>query len=733
MRTVPSCLCTNQVPSIDDRPHNAFGKMLAPPQLAPRAMNAAHHRPSDPDKQWVEYSSPQRGCFVEATQDGNQGENNCTSLPVQTAHYALSHDLALTRAAVKIVFPTFYFVVFLLMLFVHIPPLSLYKQSNALYSSLASSGESTVTSESPVLFFNIQAIGDVWSWLELTLVPTLFVTEGDNGTALPAEFRGRIATHNRILGAVRFTVVNAATVSCDNQAFIHDIYPTCYDRDVVSERDDLVSSEASATEAVSYFEGLKDGGEWINRSTVSLHIDIVTYNGELEAFAMTTLWIDFQEGGVVEPSASTISAKSTAYGSAKPYVMDGLVVFCFLLDLGRQLSDLWRKRVSLKEHLMDFWSCVDHASSTLVVAFYIIWATVVKAIQHPNFQAGIDKLGVEVKLNEDTVSVLNGIISTLERVGHLTVALRLIATVTILFLGTRILGRFRFDPRLNVLSQTIAHSLYKFGTFLIVCSVVLVTFALSGHIVFGDRAAEFSTVRAALQSCVNILFGNFDYAAIDGLYVPVCIVYYWGYIIIVSMILLNMMLAIVLDTYEEVSQEAFNKKAETAPPLPRIFYIVFYNAVLWLHDLHRGSCRYSWCGTKRTSRSSLDLAREEVVFWGRARMDVLEAALAVALKQGRGSLILESSSIQTLFAPGVLRIGEAEDTVADLRCCAARYVSEEEEATREPETHMSRTVAVPVMDLEWQWQASMVAEVEELSHRIAVLNNKLDLVMLRSR
>lgn len=182
-----------------------------------------------------------------------------------------------------------------------------------------------------------------------------------------------------------------------------------------------------------------------------------------------------------------------------------------------------------------------------------------------------------------------GAISTLKDIAHLTVVLRLIATATILLLGIRIIGRFHFHPRLHILSQTIPGSLTRFGAFFIVSITVVIMFSMAGHVIFGDRSKEFSTVVNALKSCVNILFGIFDYSIIDGIGEPVSIIYYWAFTIIATLILLNLMLAIVLDTYEQVSEEAFKESAVTS--LWRMSCIVVYDVLLWLSNLPRGLSR----------------------------------------------------------------------------------------------------------------------------------------------
>lgn len=286
---------------------------------------------------------------------GLEREEETRSIPASDALHALRHDRALTCAMLRVPFPMFYFVVFVFAVFAHIPSSGLYRQSNALYTTFASSGDTTVTSDSPITFSNIATASDVFDWLELTFAPSVFVTQDYNDEDLPEAEWERVATYNQVLGAVRLEVISSAEESCANQEFLNAIYPTCHNSDDTSRSVTLLSVRLNVTEAVSAIEELKKSGSWIDASTQPLEVTVVSYNGEIASYAVTTLTLDFQDGGFIDLSASTISAKSTQYIDARPYIADGLLVVCFLFVLGRQIADLCRNRARWAAYVvMDF-------------------------------------------------------------------------------------------------------------------------------------------------------------------------------------------------------------------------------------------------------------------------------------------------------------------------------------------------------------------------------------------
>lgn len=127
-------------------------------------------------------------------------------ISVADAQFSLRHDRELARALLRIPLPVFYLCCFVGMLFAHVPSESLFEQGSAMYGALASSGDDTVTADSPVKFANIQSLGDAFDWLELSLAPSVFVTTDYNDDPLAQDKWGRVAYFNKVLGAVNYKV-----------------------------------------------------------------------------------------------------------------------------------------------------------------------------------------------------------------------------------------------------------------------------------------------------------------------------------------------------------------------------------------------------------------------------------------------------------------------------------------------------------------------------------------------
>jgi len=124
---------------------------------------------------------------------------------------------------------------------------------------------------------------------------------------------------------------------------------------------------------------------------------------------------------------------------------------------------------------------------------------------------------------------------------------------------------FEANGRLQLVTSTLAcaaEDLFHFG---VVSSGVMVGFALTAHAFFGADMPEFSTVLRSLNTQFECMQGDFgwysDFAASDKMLssgMPRYVVTMWFYSFIVFMVLviLNMLLAIVMDHYMSLLVES---------------------------------------------------------------------------------------------------------------------------------------------------------------------------------
>ncbi|RLN89068.1 hypothetical protein BBJ28_00004884 [Nothophytophthora sp. Chile5] len=565
-----------------------------------------------------------------------------TEMSVKDAYDSLVHDRKILHSVTRIIFSAIYFVFFTAMLFAHIPTARMYEQAYAVSSSLATAGDETVTPSSPIKFFNIGQLGDVFDWFSNTLVPAVFVTQDQNGVDLPTEEWARVALFNKALGGVLIEVSRKSPVDCEADGSLYKLYPTCYDyQDLDSEYGAyLLPFTLNASDALKNLADWKTE-KWIDVSTSEVMVSILTYNGELEGYVVAELVLEFHAGGFITPKSLTRPTISIPYGETSIYVKDALVAFWWVLAVLWSTAKVfwWRK----KEESPSPYNVLKRLSGLVVVegvvcAFYAVWISIVELLDDVDFQDSLwslaDPEGEDVEGTSDDIKALDTVIDVLKEIAYLTAALRVIGAVVIALMGLQILSRFRFHPQLNILTRTVASALRQFGAFFVVFIVIFLTFTIIGTMIFGDRAKEFSSLPNAMAACINMLFGEFDFDSIKHLQFSVA--FYWIYMVVVSLVLMNMMLAIVLDAYEEVSSESYKQSANLA-----------------VADRIRTICWDLLCELQISACS-----RNAVVSRGKVRPLLLERVLKARLNEAALAM-LTPQSLRNLFPDATL----AEDEV----------------------------------------------------------------------
>merc|ERR1719399_2820725 len=88
--------------------------------------------------------------------------------------------------------------------------------------------------------------------------------------------------------------------------------------------------------------------------------------------------------------------------------------------------------------------------------------------------------------------------------------------------------------------------------FMITVFTIFLCYAISGMFLFGRRLFEFSTLGRAVQTCFLIVMGDFDWNSLRLEHEITAGIWFWTFMILVFLIMLNMLLAIVMDIYTEV-------------------------------------------------------------------------------------------------------------------------------------------------------------------------------------
>jgi hypothetical protein len=130
-----------------------------------------------------------------------------------------------------------------------------------------------------------------------------------------------------------------------------------------------------------------------------------------------------------------------------------------------------------------------------------------------------------------------------------------------LALQFRFFVSFGAQPRLALVTNTIRAVLVDLIHFLIVLAPTFLTYAFAGTLLFGRRMRAFSTVPQALMTCFRIMIeSEYPWDDLAAEYYITAGIWSWTFIMIVAILMINMVLAIILDVYNEVHENSSNSE-----------------------------------------------------------------------------------------------------------------------------------------------------------------------------
>merc|ERR1719195_268785 len=125
-----------------------------------------------------------------------------------------------------------------------------------------------------------------------------------------------------------------------------------------------------------------------------------------------------------------------------------------------------------------------------------------------------------------------------------------------IFLVMRIFKAMDGQPKLAVVMTTLSSCLPEVLHFCLVFIVVLISFSTSAMFLFGHRVVAFSELGLALEQCLLMLFGDFDWEEIAEDNPMTSAFWFLTFITANYLVMLNMVFAIFMDTYGAVKSNA---------------------------------------------------------------------------------------------------------------------------------------------------------------------------------
>jgi hypothetical protein len=454
-------------------------------------------------------------------------------------------------------------------------------------------------------YYDVNHYGDFWSWMQRGMVPVYFptvrsVSEASNlvPPAIDMREKNYFLWHNRKLGPARlmqevavpfdcpnpemnalFEGIGAGGMRCNQVGSIDlNLHPVSYEvafAPLVEEKsmtkwvEDARAQEAPGSTAASKLLGLEQAG-WLNNQTARVEIDFLTYNAMADMLTMTRLHFMFPRTGHIWKESTYWTLKLKPYGDYWLYLYEALfygqITFLFVSEMKEACKELRDNRFKVKAFLysyLGFWNFVDWVSIVGAYIHMILW------VKHILNLMDIEDRLVNMSDDWETNGCVNNsactefyesVFDEISNAGYFYNIFQIVGASYPIIIMLRLFKAFAAQPRLAIVTNTLYHCVGDLAHFLMVFIAIFMTYVLMAIALFGKEVAGFSSGDRAILTLFRMLMGDFDVDELEHVGRGYAFFYFFTFMVLMGMIMLNMVIAIIMDVYAETKMAALSSE-----------------------------------------------------------------------------------------------------------------------------------------------------------------------------
>eukprot|EP00931_Biecheleriopsis_adriatica_P048444 TRINITY_DN27989_c0_g1_i1.p1 TRINITY_DN27989_c0_g1~~TRINITY_DN27989_c0_g1_i1.p1 ORF type:complete len:795 (-),score=126.97 TRINITY_DN27989_c0_g1_i1:180-2564(-) len=444
---------------------------------------------------------------------------------------------------------------------------------------------------------DVNSYADFWSWLDLgfqaiymsQLTP---LSEASSLQSQPLEQKhaNMMLWHHKKIGPVQLSkqvlqggaacpnaeVAEALGLSCEKDGDLYlEVEPTRFAVENSNWVEDTSSTVllrfSNATRRQLLLKHLEKSG-WLDPKTYHVKVSFLTYSAHYDLLTSTSVHLLFARSGHIWKKITNQSA------TLKPYVVWhlpvfqvlfwGLIVIIFLFEVREIIQSLirgLRHGHGFRHWFLQYgsvWNLVDWIS--IIFAFAIMGLWIQQALMQQDVQTKLlnYEAGTCWGLIEDACDdAFNELKTGMWKLGVVMRRSRIVVGFYPICIMLRLFKTFASQPRLAVVTRTMhsaAGDIFHFG---IVFLSIFLSYAFMAQAFFGRDADEFATFGMSVVMLFRYLTGDFD---TDPLFEivgrPIGFLFFCSYMLLTVMLLLNMLIAIVMDVYGQSKAEALSSE-----------------------------------------------------------------------------------------------------------------------------------------------------------------------------
>ena len=295
-------------------------------------------------------------------------------------------------------------------------------------------------------------------------------------------------------------------------------------------------SSANATEA--YLNYLKQNS-WIDYRTRAVFVEVAIYSAQVNLFGVATFLTEWMPTNGIVFFNNIKVARLYQHGNDLQLVMLVCEIFLAVFVLAFMYIELKKIFRLRRSYLKDPWNWLE------IAQIFLILTCAGALLQRTNYtNQAIERMNAEP---DKFVSFIQTITWD-EIFGYLLAFL-------VFFANLKLLKLIRFNHRIYLFTKTISNAAGPLMSFMIVFTVFYIAYCVLFYSLFGSILPEYSSLLVTIETLFNTVMGAFDFEIIRENNRTLGPIIFFSFMMIMVMILLNVFLTILMDSFAEVQED----------------------------------------------------------------------------------------------------------------------------------------------------------------------------------
>jgi len=327
----------------------------------------------------------------------------------------------------------------------------------------------------------------------------------------------------------------------------------------------------------------------ITNATTMFGVSFMLRNSELDNGILSSVYISFlfSRGGQVY---TEVLFESTVMRT-RPIVLGAIIIWAILLVCFTVLDSV-HILAALKQgdccaYFLHFENLFEW--SLLTLGWFIVAMLTAERLGMNKFNEQWDEYqSFRATADQTTIQDFDrSWLSKMESNVRMTGALDGYAQMLVSFYHIALLFRFliasRGHPRLAVVVNTLQRGFDDLVHLFIVFVIIFISFVMAGHILFGHRMSDFSSVKGSLSYCVQIVLQReYEGDRITEEDPVTATIWIWSFVVLVVLVVVNIVLAMIFDNYGQVRMLVTDK--DTVWHAARYLFMQLRNLSTWVSN-----------------------------------------------------------------------------------------------------------------------------------------------------